>query len=344
MKASNSKWVNGIDSLRFFLALIVFLSHIPNTFAHLLKANTLPAFRTMGMIITPLFSGTSAVIAFFIISGFVIHYPNKNKPFNTKNFLIRRWLRIGLPLLVIGAFATHFKIYGLIPVWSLYCELIYYTLYPLLIKIKVPWKTKFLIAFVLSFVVILVFAQNDVLALIHHTSKGLVGQYWQLGTLLTWIVGLPCWLLGVILAEEFDSMNKDISSIKLWSLRLLIFLLSVSVQVLRFKMNTSVLLTGNLLALALFLWLRVEFSYYKKHEPVRFFENLGKFSYSLYLCHEIFVFFIVKYITVTPLTYPVIIIVTVAGSYVVYLMVEYPSHKLAQWLTKKRSAIATQPK
>ena len=336
MKTNNTKWVNGIDSIRFFLALIVFLSHIHNPYVDILKNSSSSLLHALGLFMTPMFSGTSAVIAFFIISGFVIHYPNKNKPLNVKNFLIRRWLRIGIPLVVIGAFAACFKIYAMIPVWSLYCELIYYTIYPLLLKLKMSWKLKFQLAFLLSIIVIVIFGNNDVMALFHQTGDNLIGQYWQLGVPLTWIVGLPCWLLGVLLAEEFDSMHKEVSVSKLWLYRLLVFGVSVLIQVLRFRFYASTLITENLFALLLFVWLRNEFTYYKRHSSVAFFEHLGKFSYSLYLCHEIFVFFIVKTMSLNAYTYPVFILITVAGSYLVYLLVEYPSHRLAQLLTKKK--------
>ncbi len=336
MKGDNKKWVNGIDSIRFFLALIVFLSHIHNPWVDIFKASSNPLFHFLGFIITPLFSGTSAVIAFFIISGFVIHYPNKNRPLNTRDFLIRRWMRIGIPLLIIGAVAVYLRLYFFIPVWSLYCELIYYTLYPILIKIKTSWKTKFIVAFVLSMLVIVIFGHDDLMSFIHQNHDDTIGQYWQLGVPLTWLVGLPCWLLGVILAEQFDGLDKKISTLKVWSFRVLVLSIGAMIQILRFKYFTSTLLTENLFAFLLFMWLRNEFTYYKQHNSVSFFEYLGKFSYSLYLCHEMFSIILTPYIKLTIYTYPLYILIVIVASYIVYLLIEYPAHRLAQMATKKK--------
>lgn len=337
MKGDNKKWVNGIDSIRFFLALIVFLSHIHNPFVDVFKASSHSILRLAGLVITPLFSGTSAVIAFFIISGFVIHYPNKGKPLNVRNFLLRRWMRIGIPLLIIGIAAVCLRLYYFIPVWSLYCELIYYTLYPLLLKIRSTWKTKFIVAFILSLIIILIFGHNDVMSFVHQNHDDTIGQYWQLGVPLTWLVGLPCWLLGVILAEQFDGLHKKISSLNLWSFRFLILTLGALIQIARFKYFTSTLLTENLFAFLLFLWLKNEFTYYKQKDSSPFFEFLGKFSYSLYLCHEMFAIILTQhFIPLTTYTYPIYILIIVFASYLVYLLIEYPSHKLAQWATKKK--------
>jgi len=332
-----SKWVNGIDSIRFFLALIVFLSHLHNPYVDILKSHHSKIDFFLGQLIAPIFSGTSAVIAFFIISGFVIHYPNKNKPLNVKNFLIRRLLRIGIPLIVIGGIASYCNVYSRIPVWSLYCELIYYTIYPILIRIKVSWKAKFWISFAVATIIILVFAHDDLLALVSQKDDKIIGQYWQFGLPLTWLVGLPCWLLGVLLAESFDAKQKEVSKMRLWSFRIFVFCCSVGTQILRFKFCISMLFSENIFAFLLFFWLSNELVYYQRNKSIAFLEHLGKFSYSLYLCHELFVMLIAQFMALSVKTYPIYILLTIGGSYFAYLLVEYPSHKLAQLLTSKKS-------
>src|SRR6201996_2270593 len=97
----SEKWFYGVDSIRFVLAFVVMLSHFDNVYASALKQSTHSIFRNCGYILANAFDGTSAVIAFFIISGFVIHYPNKNGIPNLTEFWIRRFLRIIIPLAVI---------------------------------------------------------------------------------------------------------------------------------------------------------------------------------------------------------------------------------------------------
>ena len=105
----SEKWFYGVNSIRFVLAFVVMLSHFDNVYATALKQSTHSIFRNCGYILANAFDGTSAVIAFFIISGFVIHYPNKNGIPNLTEFWIRRFLRIIIPLAVIlvaGAFCA----------------------------------------------------------------------------------------------------------------------------------------------------------------------------------------------------------------------------------------------
>src|SRR5258708_38740035 len=97
----SNKWFYGVDSIRFVLAFIVMLSHFDNVYATALNNASHSLLRDAGYFLANAFDGTSAVIAFFIISGFVIHYPNKSGIPNLTEFWIRRFLRILIPLAVI---------------------------------------------------------------------------------------------------------------------------------------------------------------------------------------------------------------------------------------------------
>src|ERR1700755_2601264 len=96
--ADHKKWFKGIDSLRFILALIVLLSHFKDPFSAQLISSPSHTVRIFGYFLDNAFDGTAAVIAFFIISGFVIHYPNKNGIISLKDFWMKRIVRIIIPL------------------------------------------------------------------------------------------------------------------------------------------------------------------------------------------------------------------------------------------------------
>ena len=328
-------WINGLDSIRFILALIVFLSHLDNPVYEYLVKSSSGALRALGMLTGVLFNGIGSVMAFFIISGFVIHYPNKDSNPETIPFLARRWLRIGLPLLVIAPIASAFHWFSKIPIWSLYCELTYYTLYPLLIRVRLSWTMKFAISFVVALVMIGTMAPNDMQSMIHQKNLQYSGAYWQLGDLLTWIVGLPCWLLGVILAQNIDSYRRAPGRTGIYAWRLFVVAASIVTQIGKFHLFVSYFFTMNFFAILLFFWLKNEILYFMDKKPVRYLESAGKFSYSLYLCHNVFAHFLLLVMPLTPFTYFPIIIFVVLGSYLFFVVVEYPSHQLSKFIGKK---------
>ena len=125
-------WVKGLDSLRFILAFIVLLSHYPNPYVIYLKSLNNFILNYLGSIVDSGFCGVGAVIAFFVLSGFVIHLPNTKEFKNVYSYFTRRYIRIGAPLLIIGLLSLRLNCFEAIPIWSLYCEIIYYTIYPLL--------------------------------------------------------------------------------------------------------------------------------------------------------------------------------------------------------------------
>ena len=129
--------VRGLDTLRFVAAAAVALGH----------GAAFPLGEWLGkgaawqrLLIGAYdisFDGVAAVIVFFVVSGFCIHYgPATGAPFRTLPFWVRRGVRIAIPLLgavgvadLLGPAAQ-----GALEVvlWSVYCELIYYALYPAL--------------------------------------------------------------------------------------------------------------------------------------------------------------------------------------------------------------------
>jgi peptidoglycan/LPS O-acetylase OafA/YrhL len=337
-KNKSNSWIKGLDSIRFVLAFIVFLSHLKDPFHDLWIQSPHLALRLMGSLTGVLFSGVGSVMAFFIISGFVIHYPNKDRYPDTKSFLIRRWLRIGLPLLIIALIVGIFHQFSAIPIWSLYCELIYYTLYPVLIRIKLSWFHKFLLSFILSIVLMALCARNDWTSLVHHRNINYSGAYWQLGDLLTWVIGLPCWILGVILAQHIDADAKEISAIRAWTFRCGVLLAGIVLDVLKFHFFVSYLFSMNVFAILLFFWIRDEIQYFKNRQPMRLLEFSGRFSYSLYLTHNVFVFFIGMVFPLTVYSYFPVILLTLLSSYLYYLLVERPCHLLSRRLARPTGA------
>jgi peptidoglycan/LPS O-acetylase OafA/YrhL len=329
-----TKWFYGVDSIRFILALLVMLSHFDNVYAEGLKHSVYFPIKLLGVFLANAFDGTSAVIAFFIISGFVIHYPNKNGISNLPQFWIRRFLRILIPLVVIIAIGSAFDHPEKTVTWSLFCELIYYALYPLIFKINLSWKTKFIVAWLIAALIIGIGSYHDVQALLKQTNNNYHGYYWQFGNYITWIVGLPCWLLGVLIAENIDHL-KTISFSKVMLYRLLVYAISCFCCFGKFHLHISYLISMNIFALLLYKWIQAEIVYYKNRQPNKSLEKMGKFSYSLYLCHPIAFLLLKHFIVFNGLTYPLFITLTIASAYLFYLVIERPSHKLARMVNQK---------
>ncbi len=340
---SKQKWFSGIDSMRFVLALRVLLGHYKNPLVPELKASGNLILRQIGNFLSISFVGVVAVICFFIISGFVIHYPNRAGISNIKNFYTRRYIRVLVPLLVIFLVSIPFGNPENSVVWSLYCELIYYTIYPFLAVIKISWRSKAVVAFLLSGVAMIIGAPGDTVALLDGERAGYDGQYWQLGYLWTWIVGLPCWLLGVLLAEKIDSVKTIVSRPKIYLFRAAMFAVSIGLLIAQFHFFVSYIISLTLVSLLFVKWIEYEIQYFKKNKPVQFLENWGKFSYSLYLTHPLAHILILKVLPFTSYSYWLYVLLAIAGAYSVYLVLERPSHLLAQRLTRRKILVPAVP-
>jgi peptidoglycan/LPS O-acetylase OafA/YrhL len=95
--------VRSLDMLRFLSALSVILANLgapplPTSLPHGLASQLFTGFWNNS------FSGTPAVIVFFVVSGFCNHYPSEKCPgaFKWLCFYVRRFVRIYPPLLAAG--------------------------------------------------------------------------------------------------------------------------------------------------------------------------------------------------------------------------------------------------
>jgi peptidoglycan/LPS O-acetylase OafA/YrhL len=274
-----------------------------------------------------LFNGVAAVSLFFVISGFCIHFPSARvHRLNTRTFLIRRYTRIGGPLIaawmIIACSPERVASAGQAVLWSVYCELIYYTLYPILFRL-----------FLLLGIEAVLGAATAVSVLLIATHWSYVWQ-WQFGISVTWLVGLPSWLLGCLIAQKTSHATPPRPRLSIWFWRGGAWIYSVAAIV---AVSHSPIVVGYPATLLVFsfycyFWLRRELERYTSNPPNALLEWAGTWSFSLYLVHNLVIAAWIQ----LDLPWPLLInwflkIVTIlAASYVFYAVVEYPCHVLAR--------------
>jgi peptidoglycan/LPS O-acetylase OafA/YrhL len=322
----------GVDSIRFWLATWVYLSHFAPVFHGAAGYGSL--MRVLSGVANNLFNGAAAVIGFFIISGLCIHYPHRNDAvISIPQFYIRRYVRILIPFLAAIALAYSggldlIGFYNSI-LWSLVAELIYYTLYP---------------AFRAA---IRRFGSSAVLVTSLAVSASIVAShprylnFHQFGPGFTWLVGLPAWLLGCCLAENSRSKGGgsegEISRARIWAWRLFVWALAVIASILRFHAGIGYPISLTLLAPVLYLWLRKELAWHRRNGATGIFERCGQFSYSIYLMHGLAVTgatFLFPF-TAFPAFAPLRLAIVLALSYGFFLAVERPAHHIARRLASR---------
>jgi peptidoglycan/LPS O-acetylase OafA/YrhL len=328
------KFISGLDSLRCILALWVLLSHY--TIGQYLINYPFPKIGIQ--IINVSFVGVAAVIVFFIISGIVIHFPYRDqKKLDIPQYLAKRYIRIGLPMIGISLIALYFNKFFNLPFWSLYCEIIYYTLYPAFFYLnkKININYAIIVAFIISYITIFIFSDsfNHLIHQIALVDEIHNGNYHQLGLGLTWVLGLPCWLLGLKIAQNYDKLiQKTISVKSIYIWRVLILIVSCICLVLRYRFSLSLTISLNIFALLAAGWVSKEIIFWHERKTISLLEWGGKWSYSLYICHQLSPF-IMAFLWWPEFSgiyqWLSLILFSLLFSYLFYLLIEKPSHLLA---------------
>src|SRR5262249_49245994 len=145
------------------------------------------------------------------------------------------WFYVGLPNPGLGGAVF----------WSLLCELVYYGLYPALRRLarSVGWPALVLVTLVPS-------------ALIAFTIR-VSGDYTDAGPRLIWLLGLPVWLLGCVVAEA-PLRRLHLTRTLMWTLRLGIWTLSICASVLRFHTQIKYPMSLSIFAFPVSFWLWCE--------------------------------------------------------------------------------------
>ena len=333
-----------LDALRFFLAMWVVVAHAG-------------AFPIMGSTPSPglahwiaratnsIIWGIPAVMAFFVISGFCIHYPlATGRTFKPGRFYLRRYTRILIPAIAIVLiyFATedNIKLFGPQSIlfrstlWSLLCEEAYYAAYPLLriLKERFGWKPVLASSMVVSVLIS---------AYYHHAR-----DFFEVGPIGTIIILLPVWLLGCVLADQMAAGERvNVTRAGIFKWRGAAFASMWIAETLNFHGGISQVHTLLLVGCVMFFWLRAELCYARGKTINPWAIKAGAFSYSLYLVHPVLYDFVDAHYPSLKSTYVVgwlfQVGTAVVLSYVFYVFIEGPAHHLAKNLSRAGSRFAS---
>ena len=289
----------------------------------------------VGLITGALWFGPAAVIIFFVISGFCIHKPYVyTEKFTPLEFYTKRFVRLLLPLFVVLILASllnvdYSPINGWVT-WSLVCEAVYYSFYPLIRK-KIASKRFLLTFFLMS--VITVYAITQVFA----TSPTIK----FIANILIYFYG---WLLGCYLAEIIEFKKQ--SNTSNWHLkyfwRITIIFSCFLIGFLHYKEVLRMEWGLTLLPIFIYFWLKSELL---NDVNILFMSSLGLWSYSLYLIHPLALLgirrFVGEYLDTSYYLGQHIsmyfdgIFLALTASFFFYITIEGPSHKLARFLGEK---------
>lgn len=325
--------IGGLDTVRFFAALWVVFCHggMPPLFTALQGGGVIT--RALGAVYVTLFNGQAAVILFFIVSGFCIHFPQTRggRPLHVPSFYARRVLRIAIPWAAMEAFIRLWGADKMMMIvfhmitWTLKCEVSYYIAYPLFLycarRSPRGWLWLLGISFPIAFGVVAMFLAHLPIC---GTGKFQVDAP----------AGLPAWLLGCMLAENF-ARKPEVTMPPIWLCRVVIIALGAGCLALQQYFSIGLPWTLNLFAVPAYFYVYAEISHSRRVKPFRVLEALGAASYSMYLTH---MFIVHTLRNVLPpvstgtiwLHWATHISAVFAMTFVWYFAIEFPSHQLAR--------------
>lgn len=319
--------IKGLDALRAVAALWVFGSHLAVLRIGVGSGIGLPSSVSVlfDQLLGASFCGVAAVMIFFVISGFCIHLATEGSAYiQVGPFLVRRFVRVGLPLIVAVILSR--LLFGSIDplqavLWTLYCELIYYFLYPWLscLANRIGWIPILLSSLIGAFLLI---ALPD--------THG--GALWAYGPERSWIIGLPVWLCGVLIAHSgFLRLTPlAIRRVMLW---LVIWTLSVVALILHAHLGIPYKYTMVPFGIVGAYFVFHELKFAAARPEVKILEWVGVWSYSLYLCHKLVIEFAVNgqwIVANQAVKWSLTLFVGLVISVIFHYLVEKPAHEIAR--------------
>jgi peptidoglycan/LPS O-acetylase OafA/YrhL len=318
--------VVGLDTIRFLAAMCVAFGHgalFPVVAYVPKKAGIWAAIIGLN---NSAFNGVAAVLIFFVISGFCIHYSYaRGQPFLLMPFLARRLIRIALPAAVSIALANSLgaEAQGALGavLWSLYYEMIYYVMYPALRMLF------------LSIAILPCIACSIIVSAVLIAPHWDIAYYQDFPIIYGCLIPLPAWLLGCLLADRVANRKFGRDAHKIWAWRLVGLSYAAFVQAYFFKGPIKVGMPALLFPFTIysFFWLEREITRARQVGAKAVLEWAGKWSYSIYLMHGIaLVTLKPKYPAAPALLWAITLIAILGASYCFYLIVEWPSHQFAR--------------
>ncbi|WP_249040669.1 acyltransferase family protein [Paraburkholderia megapolitana] len=188
-----------IDAIRFMAAAWVVFYHFgPPPFKSIFTGHLALLGGALWSGLVVLFAGPAAVIVFFVISGYCIHNAyHRDASLRPVSYFVSRYVRIGVPLAVVALVSRPVGDASTLlesVLWSLYCELVYYTVYPL-VRQRFHRVGEMIVCAVIG---------GALMVWLTHTQARVVCDhcvYQNYGVAGTSLLYFPGWLLGSLIAD-----------------------------------------------------------------------------------------------------------------------------------------------
>jgi peptidoglycan/LPS O-acetylase OafA/YrhL len=161
---------------------------------------------------------------------------------------------------------------------------------------------------------------------------------WQFGLAGTWLLCLPTWLIGCLIAQRQADGTLITAPGSLWIWRPVGILLGSLSLILLYHTRLEIGLPVMMLIFSFYLyfWIQKEISSLKTAK-IAFLEWAGTWSYSLYLIHNMVIAkFEEMALPIAPLAVWAAKLASIlALSYLFFSLVEFPAHRFARWVGRR---------